>query len=105
MNHEIPLLELISSNDFVAKCQAFATSYERLAGLNNLQAGRINELEQENERLKSQTNPAADEFIRLMGPQMQQYESFKGILAEKPAELLRAYVMAGGKKYLEGEQI
>jgi len=71
----------------------------------NAISDRVLDLEQENERLKSQTNPAADEFIRLMGPQMQQYEAFKGILAEKPAELLRAYVMAGGKKYLEGEQI
>ena len=28
----------------------------------------------------------------------------KDTLAEKPAELLRAYVVAGGKKYLEGDK-
>lgn len=71
----------------------------------NAISDRVFELEQENNRLKSPApNPAADEFIRLMAGHMQMLNGHKETLAEPMAELLRAYAMAGGKQYLEGEK-
>ena len=53
---------------------------------------------------QNQQITAADEFMRLVAPSMALLDGHKDTLAEKSAELLRAYVMAGGKKYLEGEK-
>lgn len=53
---------------------------------------------------QAETISHADEFMRLLAPSMALLNGHKDTLAEKSAELLRAYVMAGGKKYLEGEK-
>lgn len=61
-------------------------------------------LKEENERLKSQpaSNPAAEEFIRLMGPHMEpieaKYDETNSTLAESMCELVRAY-----RKCLKGD--
>jgi hypothetical protein len=75
--------------------------------INNL-SDYVLALEQENERLKQQpasNQDAVEEFLRLMAPQMQMYETYKGVLADNPADMLRAFKMAGGKKYLGEENI
>ncbi len=66
----------------------------------NVISDRVFELEQENARLKAQPapNPAADEFIRLMGPHMEhieaKYDEPNSTLTESMCELVRAYKKA-----------
>lgn len=55
-------------------------------------------IEEQNQQLAT-----ADEFMRLLAPSMALLNGHKDTLAEKSAELLRAYVMAGGKQYLENK--
>lgn len=52
---------------------------------------------------QNQQMAAGDEFMRLVAPSMAMLYGHKETLADKPADLLRAYVMAGGKKYLESK--